>query len=58
MLVNCEQFLLPMKDTHRITHIYRQGRTILNSDRGDTEVIFRMEKREDPEEMVRVLAQI
>jgi hypothetical protein len=32
--------------------------TILNSDRGDTEVIFRMGKRENPEEMVRVQAQI
>jgi len=26
VLANCEQFLFLMKDTHRITHIYRQGR--------------------------------
>jgi len=31
---------------------------ILGSDRGDKEVIFRVERREDPEEMVRVQAQI
>ena len=31
---------------------------ILSSDRGDKEVIFRMERREDPEEVVRMHAQI
>jgi hypothetical protein len=37
--------------------IYKPGK-ILGSDRGDTEVIFRMEIREDPEEMIRAKAQI
>jgi hypothetical protein len=31
---------------------------ILGCDRGDKEVIFRVERREDPEEMVRMQAQI
>jgi hypothetical protein len=47
-----------MKDT-RVLLIYTdKSCKIPDSDRGDKEVIFRMERRDDPEEMVRMQAHI